>query len=464
MRLQTRWTLLLLPMLIIGCSDDSTKTTAGADTTPDGSSDTSADTGGSGADTDVDSDGSAAACPEREPQEGDAANPDCDPLNDGHCAMPWPSNLYLADDATTATGKRLTFGATTLPKNFQNIHIDPAPYARRDGYSVGTPLLVHFANLDTTGMADERDLSPSLADDAKLLWFKVSEDGSLSRVPYFVELDSQDPDPAKKTLFVRPGVILEEATRYIVAFRNLSDTSGQAIEAAAAFAALRDGRTDCDDRIAERAAHFDEAVFGPLEAAGIDRASLTLAWDFNTMSGENMHGDILRMRDEVLAAIDADPSASALTVTQVTAYSEAENPYIAFDMQGTFQIPNYTEEKTFYQGTDGVWGTFSAAMRTTGSSPPAPPKCRSGSASPARRSVRPTPPSPTGSCSSVMASSARARRSLDRPSTRSPSTTTSSTSPPAGLAWQRMTTVAPTSWSSTSTALSGSPTGSSRGS
>ena len=360
MRLQTRWTLLLLPMLVIGCSEDSNKSTTETDTTADGSGDAATDTGvdGSGdtATDTADNDGSAEACPEQEALEGDAVNPDCDPLNDGHCAMPWPSNLYLTDDAATATGKRLTFGATTLPKNFQNVHIDPAPYARRDGYSVGTPLLVRFPNLDTTGMATERDLTPSLADDAKVLWFKVAADGTLSRVPYFVELDAQDPDPAKKTLFVRPGVILEEATRYIVAFRNLSDTAGQAIAPSAAFAALREGRPECDSRIAARSAHFDEAVFGPLEAAGIDRASLTLAWDFNTMSGDNMHSDILRMRDEVLASIDADPAASALTVTQVTEYTEAENPYIAFDMQGTFRIPNYTEEKTFYQGTDGVTG------------------------------------------------------------------------------------------------------------
>ena len=358
MRRSLSWSLLLLPMLVIGCSDDKESNTA--DTGAGGSADTSTDDTGGSADTstsDTETDeGSAAACPDREALEGDAANADCDPLNDGHCAMPWPSNLYLADDASTPTGKRLTFGATTLPKNFQNVHIDPAPYARRDGYSVGTPLLVHFANLDTTGMADERDLAPSLADDAKVLWFKVAADGTLSRVPYFVELDAQDPNPASKTLFVRPGVILEEATRYIVAFRNLTDTTGATIAPSAAFAALRDGRPECDDRVAARAAHFDEAVFGPLEAAGIDRASLTLAWDFNTMSGDNMHADILRMRNEVLAAIDADPAASALTISGVTEYSEAENPYIAFDMQGTFLIPNYTEEKTFYQGSDGVTG------------------------------------------------------------------------------------------------------------
>lgn len=185
MRLQTRWTLLLLPMLVIGCSEDSNKSTTETDTTADGSADTATDTGAEGSgDTATDTavnDGSAEACPEQEALEGDAVNPDCDPLNDGHCAMPWPSNLYLTDDAATATGKRLNFGATTLPKNFQNVHIDPAPYARRDGYSVGTPLLVRFPNLDTTGMATERDLTPSLADDAKVLWFKVAADGTLSR-------------------------------------------------------------------------------------------------------------------------------------------------------------------------------------------------------------------------------------------------------------------------------------------
>lgn len=53
MRLQTRWTLLLLPMLIIGCSDDAKKETTETDTSFDGSADTSSDTSGSGADTQI---------------------------------------------------------------------------------------------------------------------------------------------------------------------------------------------------------------------------------------------------------------------------------------------------------------------------------------------------------------------------------------------------------------------------
>ena len=44
MRLQTRWTLLLLPMLVIGCSEDSNKSTTETDTTADGSADTATDT------------------------------------------------------------------------------------------------------------------------------------------------------------------------------------------------------------------------------------------------------------------------------------------------------------------------------------------------------------------------------------------------------------------------------------
>ena len=40
---------------------------------------------------------------------------DCDPIVPTRCGLPFPSNVYLVDDAKTATGKRVQFGATTLP-------------------------------------------------------------------------------------------------------------------------------------------------------------------------------------------------------------------------------------------------------------------------------------------------------------------------------------------------------------
>ena len=65
-------------------------------------------------------------------------------------ALPWPSNLYLKEDATRKTGYTLQFGSHSLPENKQGLSIDPGPYRRRDGYSVGTPLLLVIPGLDLT--------------------------------------------------------------------------------------------------------------------------------------------------------------------------------------------------------------------------------------------------------------------------------------------------------------------------
>jgi hypothetical protein len=345
-------------LALSACSGDGQSAPDTGDT--DGSGDTGVpgDTDGSGDtgvpdDTDGSGDSGGEACPEHPVWTGDAANPDCDALNDGHCMFPWPSSLYLVADPTTETSRRLRFRASAMPENFQAVRIDATPYARLDGYSVGTPIMARFARLDISSMATDHDLAPSLAADAPILLFEVAPDGSLSRVPYWVELDAQQPDTDAKTLFVRPGVILDEATRYIVAMRNLRDTDGAAIEPSYAFRMLRDGTPRCDARVADRAIAFED-IFARLSDAGVDRGSLQLAWDFNTMSSDAMHRDILSIRDQMLAKLAAE--SQPLTVTEVEEFTPEQNDTIAFEVRGTFRVPNYTTERTFYQGDEGVTG------------------------------------------------------------------------------------------------------------
>ena len=56
-----------------------------------------------------------------------------------------------------------------------------------------------------------------------------------------------------------------------------------------------------DDPIIEsRRAHFEE-IFAALEAQGIARGELQIAWDFTTASRENNTRAMLHMRDEALA-------------------------------------------------------------------------------------------------------------------------------------------------------------------
>ena len=231
--------LLCSTALLTGCSDDKKSNTA---TDAGGSADTASDASGS-ADTSADTNGSADGSDDTGAVEP-APRGDCDPLDPSNCSLPWPSNLYLEADATRETGYRLAFGPTSIASGLGGAHMNPALFERLDGYSVGTPLMALFPNLDISAMATEDDLGPSLAADAPILWFKVEADGALSRVPYWVELDAQEADPAAKVLFVRPGVILVEASHYLVAFRNLTDTAGAAIaqalwDTAAVFYRLR---------------------------------------------------------------------------------------------------------------------------------------------------------------------------------------------------------------------------------
>lgn len=290
---------------------------------------------------------------------------DCDPLDETECAMPWPSNLYLVPDPTRRTGYTLAFGRSSLPENTANRTVDPSPYRRLDGYGVGTPLIVRFPNLDISGLATEDHIERSMAADAPILWFEVDAGGALRRVPYWVELDATEEDPARKVLFVRPAVILNEATRYVVAFRNLRDTRGEPLAPSPAFARLRDRRAASDERLAPRIARFEE-VFAMLESQGIARESLTLAWDFVTASDEALHGRMLFMRDDALRR--TGPEGPPLEVTSVTEFVPADdgsgrpvNPYIALEMHGTFEAPHYLRPRIagyrgweFNLGPDGM--------------------------------------------------------------------------------------------------------------
>ena len=267
---------------------------------------------------------------------------DCDPLVPQSCAMPWPSNLYLADDPDRATGYTLTFGETTLPKNILDAYIAPDPYRRLDGYGLGAPIMAIFPNLDGSALPDEYQVGDSLADDAQVLLLEITDDGA-RRVPFWAELDGNERNAAMKTLFVRPGEILKLDTRYVVAFRGLRDTDGAPIPPSEAFAALRDGAAT-ERPLRARQARFDE-VFAFLDAEGIDRATLNLAWDFHTASSEALHGPLLHMVDQ---SLEAQPEGPELVVDEVEEYlaedDGSEMPVHEFTwlrIRGHFEAPHY---------------------------------------------------------------------------------------------------------------------------
>ena len=262
------------------------------------------------------------------------------------CALPWPSSLYLKEDSTRKTGYTLQFGNRSLPENKQSVAIDPAPYRKRDGYSVGTPILLTIPGLDLSAFASESSIEKSLASDAPLLLLEVTAAGA-KRIPYWIESDQYDQESSQPTLFVRPAQILKEATRYVVALRTIKDRAGKTIPPSPAFARLRDGNTANIAALKDRQARFDK-TFQLLEGQGIPRSSLTLAWEFVTASSESMHSDLLAMRDDALANVGG--KGPELVVEKVTEYAKTNDgtgrpvdEYIGLELQGSFEVPNYLE-------------------------------------------------------------------------------------------------------------------------
>ena len=271
------------------------------------------------------------------------SNPDCDPLMEARCGFPWPSNLYLVSDSARKTGYTLTFGPTTLPQNEDGVHVDPTALKRLDGYSVGTPILTLFPNIDVSGLPREDQIDRSLAADAPILLFEAGDTGA-RRVPCFAELDLHETDPTKQALIVRPAEILKEATRYVVAFRGLRDRSGAAVPRGAAFQLLLDGKTQDIAALKGRQARFD-ATFQFLEAQGVGRDQLTLAWDFHTASSDAYHSDLLRVRDAALK--DIGTTGATLRVKSVKELTPQQDSNIALEILGEVDLPLFLADQAF---------------------------------------------------------------------------------------------------------------------
>ncbi len=270
----------------------------------------------------------------------------CDPIDPSHCMYPFPSNLYLTADAARATGFTLDFG-NALPKNLDDKPIESAPYKRLDGYGVGTPILTGaFPDIDYTGLATEFDTAPSLAADAPILWFEDTGT-TLVRVPYFVDKDVTETDPAKRVLVVRPAAIMKEGTRYVVAFRNVKNTAGATIAPSEAFAAFKAGTAS--GASATRQAGFD-AVFADLTAAGVDKASLQLAWDFTTASCDALHGTMQHMISDAFAT--TGESGPALVDIEVEVL---EHETWALEIRGNIEVPHYMKPTPMYGTSGDVW-------------------------------------------------------------------------------------------------------------
>ncbi len=262
----------------------------------------------------------------------------CDPLDPSICALPFPSSHFLRPDDSSATGWRVNFAETSLPLNRDGVQTRPTYWNERDGFSINSALLFYFDGASDAGTVGHDDIGASLSSGSRTFIVDV-DTGEL--VPHWVELDATAPSDDQRLLTIRPAVPYEFGHHYAVGVRGLEKVSGGPVDVSPAFRALRDGASSDLGAVVARRADFDDVIFPALEAAGMSRDELQLAWDFRTASRANTLGPLLHMRDDALANLDEGGPAYVIdTVEDHDCAVES----IARTIEGKLTSPYYTEE------------------------------------------------------------------------------------------------------------------------
>lgn len=234
----------------------------------------------------------------------------------------------------------MSFAPDTLPMNRDGVQVRPDLWNEKDGFSTLAPMLTWFDDLSLDGVVGHQNLADYAAADAKILLVDA-ETGE--RVPVWAELDTTAEDDGQRMLMIWPAVPLEHARRYVVGLRGLQTNAGGSVAVSEAFAALRDGVETEDYDIEGRRAHFDEVVFPALEAQGVARGDLQLAWDYVTVSRESSLGRMEFMREDGIARFDQ--AGQPYRIKSVEDHDCTTEP-IARDIQVVATMPYYTEAPT----------------------------------------------------------------------------------------------------------------------
>jgi hypothetical protein len=262
----------------------------------------------------------------------------------GHdCLLPWPNNAFTKT-AATPTGRLVNIAATATPMNKGGVHINPKYQDQNDGFSPGSVVMLQVPNLSiaNSGIATSTDIGSS----------GCTMDGSLTSttapivlwdvtrhrcVPYFAELDAQDPDPTTQLLLIHPVVNYTEGDRIDVVLRNLYDTSDQRIAMLAGEAAALEGKMVP----ATRGAHLKWLVLHDL--VGLDLTHLYCAWDFSVISSggtstkhfsdDDLADPALTMRDQAFKLVGS--------TTPVYRVSSVATVGTELQVSGSFQVPTF---------------------------------------------------------------------------------------------------------------------------
>lgn len=272
----------------------------------------------------------------------------CNPMGGTRCITPFPSNLYTVEDLSTDTGVRLELPEGALPVSQDGYPIASSILNGRDGFSAAAHIFTAFpGGVDPSNLVPHTAYGDSLTDASPTVLIDMDHGG---RVAHFAELDlpSAD-DPDHQALYIRPSERLRGGTRYAVAIRkSLKARGGGELPMPEGFAAVLDER-ETDHALLEAARPRYAEIFAALEAEGISRDDLVVAWDFTTASDASTMRDLLESRDTAMPVMGA---AGANLTFEVVDDVLHDDPAIRRRIDGTFEAPLFlTQAGAYAPGT-----------------------------------------------------------------------------------------------------------------
>ena len=256
--------------------------------------------------------------------------PGGNPLVPQYATLPFPSDFYLVADKTTATGYRVKIPQAALPKPIPATMFDKA-----DGFA-RLPLVLAFlpGGIDPKSLPSPDDPSVTVTDASPVLLLKS---GTWEKVPTLVEIDMMAGDDKSRALMLRPLVLLDEKSQYVVLVRNkLLRLDGTAHQANAAMQALLSGTRTADAALEQQREDFKQ-VTAAIAALQLDPKEVVLGWTFRTRSEKQVVGTLVAMQE----AMNKAPLASFSITSDKSETSGAKTNR---QIVASIKVPNFVKD------------------------------------------------------------------------------------------------------------------------
>jgi hypothetical protein len=291
--------------------------------------------------------------------------PAMNPLGSTENILPFPSSLYERADDASPTGIVLDLPGEALPIPEGGSPLDAE--ARRIGKRTGWPaaLTILWAapgGVDPATLVGHENMAASVGADSSTV---IVDMMTGERVAHFAEVDvNETEDLDHQAVYLRPAKRLASGHRFAVGIRrSVKAVGGADLARTAGFQAVLDDKAVGHARLDQARPRLREAV-AALEAAGIPRDELIVAFDFTVAADAAAIADPLAARDAALAAMGPLGANLGYTVTSDLG-TVGNDPRIARRIEVDFQAPRVTGDGNmgFLRGGDGrpmAQGTLTA--------------------------------------------------------------------------------------------------------